>query len=141
MSGMTIIRSPTPHCFATGTVASAAPISIVLRVGNHLPTGSIRWENRRIIVLLQSTIPEILFVNPWRKGSVRREVSQSVPSRGQDVSYCMFMRMNSYSFGLIMAGLASVSGTVLAQQKVSRPLNVLLLIADDLRPELGCYGV
>ena len=53
----------------------------------------------------------------------------------------MFMRMNPYSFGLIMAGLASVSGAALAQQKVSRPLNVLMLIADDLRPELGCYGV
>ncbi|XP_040323488.1 iduronate 2-sulfatase isoform X4 [Herpailurus yagouaroundi] len=53
-------------------------------------------------------------------------------------------------FGLVLASVCaslesaapsnSTTGAALALAQISGPLNVLLIIVDDLRPSLGCYG-
>ena len=37
-------------------------------------------------------------------------------------------------------GLLILLGTVLHVAHAAKPLNVLFIAVDDLRPELGCYG-
>ncbi|MDB4548354.1 hypothetical protein N9Z93_03705, partial [Akkermansiaceae bacterium] len=33
-----------------------------------------------------------------------------------------------------------VSGSLLVSSVVGKPLNVVMIAVDDMRPELGCYG-
>lgn len=49
--------------------------------------------------------------------------------------------MNYSPIALLLAGSACLPGSVRAEKTICQRPNVLLLIADDLRPELGCYGV
>lgn len=49
--------------------------------------------------------------------------------------------MNSYQLGLLLSGLALLPGGAQAKKTLVQRPNVLFLMADDLRPELGCYGV
>jgi len=41
---------------------------------------------------------------------------------------------------LVLVGLAAASGSSRARAESRRPLNVLMIAVDDLKPALGCYG-